>query len=155
MSKPMVHRKARRGRALLVNLVRKSHRGQVMLEFFIVLPIVLLLIALVVKGGWVVFTQMVADYSSFEGARAGSVNRGDTALPWLASGVFAAKAEKVAGERTLQAIGEPGVSQDTARFLRLQDSTHFDLGIFGQLHLGAGAAPRLQQFFPGPPSPWE
>lgn len=134
---------------------RKAESGQAITEFAIAIPIFMAAVIFIIGASWIVFTQLTADYSAFAGARAGTINRGEVALPWLAPGVFDQKVSVVAGPRTKQAIGAPSLSVDAARFLRLQDTTHFDLGLFGHLQLGAGAAPRLQQFFPGPPDPWE
>jgi hypothetical protein len=137
-----------------------GERGDTVLEFAAVLPLLLILFAAIGMYAWLFWAQAAADIAAVQALREGVLNRGGDQLnPGEASTFFQQSIQVLGGENTAVQLGEVRVQSNTGQravSLRVSGSTAMQ---FGPLDLGytfgGGGYGRMWKFFGGPPDPWE
>ncbi len=130
---------------------RAGERGQAAAEMALILPVMLLMIfGILIVAGWY-FQQTVVAIAASDAARAGGIGRGNLAIAQRRN------------QAILDAFGVDGaqteVSVDSARravIVRTTGQFEWQLPIFNfNLELFGGSFARRQDFYGGPPEPWE
>jgi hypothetical protein len=139
---------------------KRSEKGDSVLEFSILLPFLMAIMAAIGFGSWLFWSQAIADAAAVDAIRESAVNRGDNTVALSTGyGEFASSTAYLGGGQTAGVIGSPGIElnpfQRMVAFI-VTGGTSWDFGpLSGGYDFGGGGSTRVHLFYPGPPDPWE
>lgn len=89
----------------LLKKLRKSEKGQAMVEFALVLPILLLLLCGIIDFGWLYFNQLLLNNAAREGARYAAIHYSTYDTDWITEAEQIMRSSTVGGETpTVQVV---------------------------------------------------
>lgn len=91
----------------------KSERGQAMVEFALVLPVLLALLCGIIDFGWIYYNQITLNNAAREGARYAVIHY-DPADDWRASAESRMMADMVGVKNAVAIVSDPVEQQITA-----------------------------------------
>lgn len=91
----------------------KSERGQAMVEFALVLPVLLTLLCGIIDFGWIYYNQITLNNAAREGARYAVIHY-DPADDWRASAESRMMADMVGVKNAVAIVSDPVEQQITA-----------------------------------------
>ena len=141
---------------------KKSARcedGSTVLEVAVALPFFILMILVIGVVAWIFWTQAAATVASIEAARYSAYRWNQSIALSSGAGPFYDAMSGIGSQQAASFVGLPLISADwTTRsvsvFVR-RGATFSAQGVSGSYTFSSGAYTRIQDFFGGPPSPWE
>lgn len=138
---------------------RKGERGQALMEFALVFPVVVLIVLAIGAVAWTFWVQAASAVASMEAARYSAYRVSESFDPTAGYGPFSKAMGGITSPASAGYIGNPKIVVNSAtRSVQISVSrgaTFRTPAISASYTFKSGAFARIMRFFGGPPDPWE
>lgn len=129
------------------------------MEVAVSFPFLALMIMAIGLVAWIFWVQAAVHIATLEAARSAAFHRGDGNATGEGYAPFQAALAGLTNERSSEAVGSPQIEADwNRRAVRVSIDggiSFFTHVLGGSYRFSGGAFTRIQDFFGGPPDPWE
>ena len=141
------------------NISARSEDGSTILEVAIALPFFILMLLAIGTVAWIFWTQTAATVASIEAARYSAYRWDQSIAISSGTGPFYDAMSGIGSQQAAGFVGLPEISANwmtrSVSVLVQRGATFSAQGVSGSYTFSSGAYTRIQDFFGGPPSPWE
>jgi Flp pilus assembly protein TadG len=137
----------------------KREDGSAVMEVAVALPFFVLMLLAIGVVAWIFWTQTAATIASIEAARYSAYRWDQSIAISSGTGPFYDAMSGIGSSQAASFVGLPQISANwTTRSVSVfvqRGATFSAQGVTGTYTFSSGAYTRIQDFFGGPPSPWE
>lgn len=133
--------------------------GSAVLEVAVALPFFILMLLAIGLVAWIFWTQTAASIASIDAVRYSAYRWNQSIALSSGAGPFHDAMSGIGSPQAANFVGLPQITADwTTRSVSVfiqRGATFSSQGVSGSYTFSSGAYTRIQDFFGGPPSPWE